>query len=256
MTTDPRAALVAWRLSTGYSQTEVGALFHITGKAVGNWETGRARVPRRVQAQLRAEGWLGRQSPRWTPEQDAWLLDHAGTAPTVTLADGLAAHFGVQRTPMAVQNRLYQYGQSRQVAGRFTRAQIARLCGVSPPTVTTWVRRGWLPLSPDAQAVQRGIWTVTPAALHAFISEYAVHLDPATMPPGVYRNLAAAVWARERWLSPAVVAQHVGVHHATVCGWIHAGLLPAIRRQHHTAPIAYAIRTRDLMAFLKQREAA
>ncbi len=256
MTRDPRAALVAWRASTGYSQTEVGALFGVTGKCVGNWEQGRARVAQPVQTQLRIEGWLAHK--RWTfwePEHDTWLRDHAGEWPLFELATRLTAAYSVYRSPWAVESRVRRLGLSVWTRALLTRSQIAYYCGVDAQTVRHWVDRGWLRLPAWTPRSPQGNWAVPPAVLDAFIADYAVHLKVAQMPASRYRAQVAAQWARARWLSVDHIMAHLGVHRATVCRWITRGALPATRQLRQGA-YAYQVRVRDFAAFLKQREAA
>jgi transcriptional regulator with XRE-family HTH domain len=252
-TRDPREALIAWRESIPYTQAEVGALFGVSKAAVGWWETGRGRVPRRVRARLRAEGYLtGRWAP-WTEDHDAWMRAHVGTYPLPELAARLTAAFGVPRSPLAVYKWLRIHGESAQVVGLLTRTQIAALCGTSPPTVKRWVERGLLQPPPWAQSC--GMWAVPPAALHAFIDAHAVQLTVAAMPPSPFRDQAAAIWTRERWLDSRAAIRYAGVSQSTFCLWASSGALPAVRQYREGAGFAYMVRARDLAAFLRRRAA-
>ncbi len=256
MTRDPREALVAWRASTGYSQTAVGALFGVSKQGVGNWETGRARVPTRVRRLLKTEGWLISERARWTPDEDAWLLAHVGTWPEVEVVTRLNIRFGNARTRGAVERRVqHVHHTSLAVVGLLNRDQIARLCGVGRQMVWAWAERGWLELPSWSRRGMRGQWAVPPAVLEAFIAQHAVQLHPADMLPSPYQQQAAAIWARERWLSVSQVAAHAGACMRIVREWIAGGALPAVR-QMRRGRFWWMIRARDLAAFLQQREVA
>lgn len=252
MTRDPRAALLAWRQAIGYSQGEVGALFGVTKGGVGMWETGRCRVPPRVQTQLRREGWLAPRWARWTEEHDAWMQAHVGAYPLRELAARLTAAFGIPRSALAVYKWLRVHGESAQVDGLLTRAQIATLCGTSPPTVKRWVDRGLLQPPPWAQS--SGMWAVPPAVLHAFIEAHAVQLTVAAMPPSRFRAQAAAIWARERWLDSQAAMRYAGVSQSTFCLWALSGALPTVRQYRDGAGFAYMVRARDLARFVRNRQ--
>lgn len=293
MTHDPRAALLAWRQATGYSQTEVGVLFGVTKSGVGQWERGRVAVPARVCARLRAERWLSapKRGPwrplnhdplcppgtckscgkrrawadpahrrphrqnAWESEHDAWLVTHAGAAPYAELARRLTAAYGQPRTPGAVRVRMGVLGLSRQVA-LLTAKQVAYYLGVSDATVIHWVQRGWFAL--PAWAYQRhprgGPYAISPEAVEACIALRAWRLDPAQMPASRYQHLAAAIWARERWLTTPQAARYAGVSPLTVCRWVRVGHLHATRRPMPRGHYRLLIRARDLTTWLRTRE--
>ncbi len=256
MTRDPREALIAWRHSVPYTQTDVAALFKVSKGAVGWWESGRCRVPARVRRLLKTEGWLISERARWTPDEDAWLLAHVGTWPEAEVVTRLNVRFGNERTRGAVERRVqHVHHISLAVVGLLNRDQIARLCGVGRQMVWAWAERGWLDLPPWSRRGTRGQWAVPPAVLEAFIAQHAVQLHPAAMPPSPYQQQAAAIWARERWLSVSQVATHAGVCMRVARAWIAAGALPATR-QMRRGRFWWMIRARDLATFLKQRDAA
>jgi excisionase family DNA binding protein len=255
-TRDPRAALIAWRKSVPYTQPEVAELFGVSKGAVGWWESARCRVPARVQALLRREGWLAHKRwYYWTAEHDTWLCAHAGQWPLRELAARLTAACGIPRSPAAVQARAYRLGLSTEPCALLTRDQISQLCGVDAQTVRHWACRGWLRIPSWTPRDRRTHWAIPPATLMTFVRDYAIHLRVERMPPSPYREIVAREWARAHWLSVEQLAAHLGVHRATVCRWIVRGQLPAAR-QHGRGQTAYWVRARDYAAFLKQREAA
>lgn len=255
--TDPAVALRAWRASTGYTCREAGAVFGVSRDAVRQWEHGICRVPKRVQAQLRREGWLvGAKSwMRWSPEEITWILDHVGQWPLAEVARRLSAHYGVPRTPSACEHILSHHRRPPTPTTLLTRKQIARLCGVAPQAVQRWVGRGWLVLPEWSLRGVRGHWAVPPAALTAFITTHAVQLDPAAMPPSPYQMHALACWRAARWLTMDQATLMAGRGRSTLRRAIYRGDLPAVRKlRAHQA--WWMIRARDLAAFLRQREAA
>jgi transcriptional regulator with XRE-family HTH domain len=255
--TDPRAALVAWRRSIPYTQGEVSALFRVSRQAVGNWETGRARVPAQVQRRLRVEGWLqGKTWALWEPAHDTWLRTHGGEWPIAELARRLSAAFGIPRTRGAVQSRLHRLQESALVRDLLTVKQTAALCGVTARTITLWVDRGWLCL-PAWTATRRANqpWTIPPAALLRFCDAHAAQLDPAQMAPGRYQQVAVLAQRRDHWLSLAEAAAYRGTARLVLWRGIQAGRLPAVRQPRRgKRGFRWVVRARDLAAFLRARE--
>ncbi len=259
MTHDPREALVAWRASTGYSQTEVGALFGVTKQGVGNWETGRASVPQRVQARLRREGWLPalprgsqRKRPalnhdplcpptslcrscrsrrsysyrhdRWTPAEEALLVSLAGTIPVVAIGPRLEAAHGSPRTPGAVQRRLHHLGVSG-FCGGLGASTIAYYCGVAHSTVTQWIARRWLHATRfrDGQSP----WLFTDAQFEAFLREHYAVLQWRQMPASRWRDFVELLWRRDPLYPTPEVARMLGVQPRIVRFWVQRGILAA-----------------------------
>lgn len=253
-TRDPREALQGWIASTGYSYREVGELFGVTKDGSRQWARGVVRVPARVQQRLQVEGWLAPFCPRWTPEDDAWLREHAGQWPLPELAARLSAVYGVPRTPAAVKTRAARLDVSIRVHQLLTRAQVGYFCGVFPSTVGDWVTQGWLVLPSWSRHGTKCEWAVPPSALEAFIQDHAIRLDPSRMPPSRYRTLAESRWLQERWLTLDQVAAHLATHRTTIWNWIQGGRLPATLRPQRKGRAKWVIRARDLAAFVRARE--
>lgn len=256
MTRDPREALIAWRQSTGYSNREAGAVFGVSRDAMRQWCVGLVRVPQRVRARLRAEGYLARRWEPWAPEHDVWLATHRDQYPMPELAVQISAAFGIPRTESGLRQHLQNCGQDTYTsAALLTSERVAALCAVSRPTVRRWVEDGWLAVPSWSRRGGCAPWAVPPTVLRVFVEEYAVHLQPDRMPPSPYREIVAAAWERHRWLDAAAASRYAGVNRRQIAEWCHAGRLPAVyqRRRHH---VAWVMRARDLAAFLRDRRVA
>lgn len=294
MTREPREALISWRQSTGYSQGEVGALFKVSKSAVGWWETGRARVPARVQRRLAAEGWLPAlpqprriplqhnplcapdagcrscgmrraraRTPHWRPKYNAWTTEHhdwlrvhAGEASIPELARRISVAFGIARTDRSLHFQAWRIGISLLTA-HLTVDRVAYYCGVHRSTVMNWVRWGWLDLPDWVQNRPRNGDIVIPReTLEVFVQRCAHHLIPSRMPRSPYQQIVAACWAKARWLTTVEVARYTGVHPRTVARWLAEGRCPGQQAHRQGTKRIWLVRARDLSAWLRQREAA
>lgn len=111
---------------------------------------------------------------------------------------------------------------------------VARLLGRDSGTVAHWCRRGWLRAQHSIPAGTSRRWMIEEDDLVAFLA------DPSSWMlwrPDEITDLAWREWALElpryRWLTPGQVARRYAVGVGAVNAWIHAGLLPSVRRGNH-----------------------
>jgi excisionase family DNA binding protein len=97
--------------------------------------------------------------------------------------------------------------------------------------VVRWIDLGWLRGRRGQRMGPHRMWYVTEEGLWDFIANPAAwHAwTPERIPEFELRELATAIRAGERYLTPGEVAERFFVSDAAVNDWIHSGTLPAVR---------------------------
>jgi hypothetical protein len=110
---------------------------------------------------------------RWTAEQDAFLLEHAGTR----TANWMAKRLG--RTLTAVVVRLKRLHISRRVQDGLTARDVAACFGIDGHEVARWIEQGKLVAKRRGTARANDPHVIQPQAIRQFVRRYptAFRLD-------------------------------------------------------------------------------
>ena len=101
--------------------------------------------------------------------------------------------------PLAVRPSLLPFDPKQLLAMRVTRAQFARICGVTKQSVSVWVRKGWISVGPDGR--------FDPQEASRQLMQ---HANPARLKARVFRDAMAplgALHARIKSLETEVAAE-------------------------------------------------
>lgn len=110
---------------------------------------------------------LTKPKPRrdWTPEEEAFLLEHAGTRHVNWIAKKLG------RTLASVAMKLKHEHMSRAIREGYTMRELETCFGVDHRAISRWVHSGKLQVQKRGYDTDRDAWAVTDAALVRFIMD-------------------------------------------------------------------------------------
>lgn len=209
------------------------------------WAAGEFNMPRRCRPD------------HWTPEQESWLRDLAGTVPWGELEGVWYDRTGLPRTLYALKKRACLLGISLRLRSISLRG-LERLFGVSHQAILKhWVGPGLLR---GARYQGRGPWPqwwFTEAAVEAFIRNYPWLFDPAAMQPGQRLSQTAQLLQRsDPWRSYAELASYVGISQGNLDLWRERGLVPCKTRPKSGRGDRILVRGRDFAAIRQAVHAA
>jgi excisionase family DNA binding protein len=190
-----------------------------------------------------SSAYVQRGRPRvWTPERvyalDELIRQGRSDVQIGRALDASANAVNIARKKHALPCRTVVLLSARAVAER-----LGVMCS---KTVARWIRCGWLR---GARGQRRGAnrqWYVTEAALWDFVANPAAwHAwDAARIINADLREYAVSVRAGARYLTPGEVAERCFVTHMAVNGWIHRGVIPAVKYGN------WRIKEADLIGFV------